>query len=399
MRPQVVGLAQRSPQRQPFHPAVRSRRGEAAAALATCAVVLQLAAAQATLIVALVLTFTGRISRWRPQWLGIPAAAGFVWLLADGLRPAFAGFASEPRQLVGALSAPGGLTHLAATFSDAAHWLPAQLPLALIAGSAEAAILLRIGRQRGSGSASPQWRPGLIACVRRRLAANAMAAGHTATAHGCAVGIDAAGQRAMLSWAQAERGVLISGTTTAAVIEAALPVACAALRRRKAVVVVDVAGAETCDLVAALATSLAVRATVLEAFGLAQPGQPAAALGDAIRRRDVLLISALTAPARALADLASLLSSMRDLQLRGDCLAWIHGCERGHADVIGKLIALGSDTGTSVLLSTQDSAAASTLARLAEVAIVAQSTGSITMVSSSCAGVRFNGVPFRVAEQ
>jgi hypothetical protein len=64
----------------------------------------------------------------------------------------------------------------------------------------------------------------------------------------------------------------------------------------------------------------------------------------------------------AVADLTTVLSELRDQGLRGDCLAWVHGCEAVDRPSLAALLALGPATSTAVLLSTASPAAAASLA-------------------------------------
>jgi hypothetical protein len=233
----------------------RSRRGELAAAAGVAAVVLHLIFAQVTLVLLLCLLVVGRISRWRPLWLAAPAAAGTVWVAAIGAPRAAAGFVAGPGHvaayLAGALGHPGRLGHLLAAFSGVGHWLPRQLPLALAAAAAEAAIADwlgrlsrrgRAGRERAPGDAE-LYRPGLVVAIRGRLTAAALAAGEVVSRDGCGLGLDGASGRAVeLSWADAAGGVLLTCGDPRAGARASFPLAYAAVRRRKTVIVVDLSG-------------------------------------------------------------------------------------------------------------------------------------------------------------
>jgi hypothetical protein len=374
MRAQAAGLAERRPRRsRHFAPAGVSPRGEFAAALATAALLAQLLLAPVTLAVAGVADVVGRVSRWRPLWLAGPAAAGLAWVLASGPAKAIAGFVAGPRQLTGFLSAlPGSsarLAHLQAALAGAVHLLPRQLPLALVAGPAQAAVLAWF---RSRSAAVPEWwRPGLVAAIRRRTVSAALSAGHTVTADGCALGIEpATGGRAGLSWAEAERGVLASGADPDALLEVCLPVAGAALRRRKAVLVADLTGHGVAAAVTERARSVGV--TVRE-LAVAAPGPAGlegvmAATGLAIRYRQAAV---LPPDGRTVSGLAAVLAGLADAGLRGDTLAWIHGFGPADAGSIGEIIALGSAAGCGVLLSTTSPAAAASVAAATEVIVAA----------------------------
>ena len=118
-----------------------------------------------------------RLTRWRPAWLAVPAAAGLLWLLAIGPRAALAGFTDGPRQvlgyLAGAAAHPGRLAHLGPAFTGIGRWLPRQAPVALLLASAETAIACR-ARWPGSGRGGfPAARPGLLAVARRQYTVRA----------------------------------------------------------------------------------------------------------------------------------------------------------------------------------------------------------------------------------
>ncbi|HEY6480175.1 MAG TPA: hypothetical protein VIZ00_09105, partial [Streptosporangiaceae bacterium] len=59
--------------------------------------------APVTLALSALLLAAGRLGRWRPSWLAVPAAAGIAWIAATGARRAAAGFAAGPRQVAALL--------------------------------------------------------------------------------------------------------------------------------------------------------------------------------------------------------------------------------------------------------------------------------------------------------
>jgi hypothetical protein len=71
-----------------------------------------------------------------------------------------------------------------------------------------------------------------------------------------------------------------------------------------------------------------------------------------------------------LADLAAVLGELRQWRLHGDCLVWVHGCAAADRRGLVRLLALGPDTGTAVLLSTASAAAAASIAPAARVLVV-----------------------------
>jgi hypothetical protein len=370
MRAQAAGLAERHPQRSRLLvQAGLSPRGEVIAALAVAALLTQLLFAQLTLVFAVSLTLTGRLTRWRPQWLTVPGVIGLAWVLSN-VRAAVAGFLAVPRALAPALAAgPGAeeLAHKALALSGTAG----QRPLALLAGTGEAWLLLWLGWRRMGAEPNRGWRPGLIAFIRRRVNVSTLAAGRTVTTDGCAIGVEpATGRLARVSWTESERGLLVCGAHPAALAELCLPAVAAALRRRMAVLIIDLTGSgQVARLVAELCGSLGVRVAALESLS---PAARASALGQAIRRRETVLVPAASG---AVADLASVLTRLSDLRLRGDTLAWIHGCEAADAVRLSALLALGPATGTRIVLSTASEAASAALATTVAVTVTAGPVG------------------------
>jgi hypothetical protein len=228
-------------------PADTSRRGELAAALVIAALLVHLLFAQLTLVLAATFWAVSRISRWRPLWLAIPAAAGLLWVLAIGPGRAAAGFTAGPGQvaayLAGIVGHPGHLLHLSRAFAGLSRWLPRQLPVALIAAAAEAAAASWLSRPRSGGAESPAVRPGLVVAVRRGYTTATLASGGVVTRDGGCIGLDeVTGRPAAISWPEAERGVLCAGPDAAALTETGFQLAHAAIRRRKAVIMIDLTG-------------------------------------------------------------------------------------------------------------------------------------------------------------
>jgi hypothetical protein len=496
-------------------------RGELTAALGVAALVAHLLVAQLTLLLLGCGLVTGRVSRWRPLWLAAPAAAGTVWVAAIGVSRAAAGFVAGPRQVTAYLARapghPGRLLHISAAFAGAGHWLPRQLPLALVAAAAEAALVSWLGWPAGRRAAgdSSGYRPGLVIAGRRRLSRTALAAGGLVTADGLGLGLDpVSGRPAELSWAEAEGGMLMICADQEAAARASFPVAWAAARRRKSLIVIDFTGSpwlagmlsSACaaadaplarfssagpgcyepfrshppgqaarlaaqmidwtgstepqqqagrrflgDAFAVLAAAPATPApaTVLDGLvALLEPaalrgamsgvpghvrhrgelaarvagsagalpaepatvaalgGQlrrlaasatgrwlrppaaaadpavadPAISVGRAVRERGGVAFSldgrAPDGPAAmvgrlAVADLAAVLRGLSELRLRGDGLAWIHGCEAVAPQILTELMTVGEATGTAVLLSTGSAAVAEQLIPAARVVVTA----------------------------
>ena len=213
--------AERAPRRARYLiPLGTPRRGEIIAVLAVAWLLAHLLLAQLTIVLAVVLAAVGRVTRWRPQWLAVPAGAGLIWVLAIGPAAAWAGFTAGPRQVVaylgGIVGHPGRLLHLTTAFAGLGQWLPRQLPLALILAAAEAAVLAWLSWLHTYSEAVRPPRPGLMAAARRRYAAAAIRSGGVVTADGGALGVDqAAGGRAAISWRAAEGVVLAVGAAGA----------------------------------------------------------------------------------------------------------------------------------------------------------------------------------------
>jgi hypothetical protein len=357
-------------------PGAGFRRGELAAGLATAAVASQLLFAPAVLLSAAALVVVGRVSRWRPHWLAAATAASVIWLFDIGLFPAVAAFAVGSRHLAGFLLAaairPRMLAHPGAMAAVASRWPAMALPAAMVAACFETWLVLWLVWWRPGARLQSRWlwRPGLVAVVRRRASAAALKAGHTVTRDGCAVGVATeTGKLASFTWAEATHGVLLTGEDREL---SGLAIACAALKRRKTVVILESAGPPAttrarggrdavAEAVGRLARAFGVPVTV------AGDGSAAAAISRAIRRRETVLIPAETrsadgAPRAAAADLAGVLSGLRDLGLRADCVTWLVGVELMDPASVGELLALGPVTGTVMVLSTADATAAAHLA-------------------------------------
>ena len=109
-----------------------------------------------------------------------------------------------------------------------------------------------------------------------------------------------------------------------------------------------------------------------------RPAPPVIRLGQAVRDRSCVLFSLGpgAAPAAmtgrlAVADLTAVLTGLRDQGLRGDSLAWVHGCEAIDRPSLAALLGLGPATGTAVLLSTSSPVAAASLAPAAGLVVAA----------------------------
>jgi hypothetical protein len=322
------------------------RRADLIAGLVTAGLLGHLLFAQLTLVLAAALYLTGRVARWRWTWLAVPAGAGLAWALAAGPGAALTGLVAGPRQvsayLAGIPGQPGRLLHLGAAFTGAGHWLPRQLPLALVLGAAEAGVAAWLDwLHTGAADARPA-RTGLIVAARRQYTRRAIHAGGVLTRDGSRLGVAADGSSAAVSWSEAEGGVLAAGGTSGpfllrngaggagpAVSPGPWPAGPpgpgpaatgfrfvhAAIRRRKPVVVVDLAG-QGAWLAGSLAAVSAAAGAPLHQFGPAGPGYY-----DPLRTGD---------PARAAALLAGLL----------DWSGGPDGRQRGCTAYLGELFAI-----------------------------------------------------------
>jgi hypothetical protein len=390
-------------------PAGLPRRGELLAVCAVALLVAHLLLAQLTLVLAVTFAVVARASRWRPWWLLAPAAAGLAWTLAVGPENALAGFAAGPATILWHLDGgrlAGQPAHPFAGFGAAGNWLPGQLPVALIAGAAEAALIGWLDWLHTDEWAVPPRRPGLVAAVRRAAAARAIRAGTVVTREGAALGVDpSTGAIAELRWAETTRGALIVGAAERDVSLAGLQIVHAALRRRKPVIVLDPGDAA---IARALDAACAATGTPLLAGAASQggggvpvavgpvagdrdaaagasrlwgraaqrEGQPeewqAVDLGRVVRERSAALLRADSAEsaARACADLASLARHLRRIGVDGDALVWLPRGELAPARALAELVRDGQDAGVSVVAGTTSPAAASELAELAGTVLI-----------------------------
>jgi hypothetical protein len=198
--------------------------------------------AQLTFVLALVFALLGKTTRWRLTWLILPAASGLVWTLTIGPSAAAAGFAAGPAQIL-RYCGSHGLAHDGGAFANAGDWLPGQLPLALIAASAEAAVAGWLDWLHTDEWAVPPFRPGLAAAIRRAVTARALHEGALVTRDGTSIGVEpATGAPVSLRWAEIAGGVLCAGSAGRDITATGFQVARAALRLRKPVIVLDLGG-------------------------------------------------------------------------------------------------------------------------------------------------------------
>jgi hypothetical protein len=271
--PAAVPVSQRSPRRARYLiPLSTPRRREILAALALLAGLGSLLFAPVTLGLAVAFYATGKITRWRPVWLAVPAACGVVWVLAIGPAAALAGFVAAPRAVVsllgGLVTDPARLTHLDAASTGSVSWFPGQLPIALILAAVIAAVAWWLDWLHTDEWRLPAPRPGLVSLCRRRFTTAFVKSGGVLTRTGACLGVDQdTGQPAAVSWREAGRGVLITGAVRRAASASGFQLVHAAIRLRKPVIVVDLAAGD--GLTASLAAVCAATGAPLQVFGTA----------------------------------------------------------------------------------------------------------------------------------
>ena len=242
---EVVTEAEQMPRRARYLvPRGLPRRDEFLAVCVVAVVLLHVLFAQLTILLAAAFYLITRATRWRLSWLAVPAAAGLAWTAAIGPRAAAAGFTAGPAQIADYLGASGHqashLLHFTAAFSGMATWLPRQLPLALVAGAAEAALAGWLTWLHTDEQDLPPARPGLIVAARRAAAIRAIRAGGVVTRDGACLGVTAeSGARVTLSWAEAAGGISVCGSSGPDVLTTGFQLVHAAVRRRKPVLAVD----------------------------------------------------------------------------------------------------------------------------------------------------------------
>ncbi len=281
MSAEVVTGAERKPRRARYLlPRGLPRRGEI---LAACVLVLlggHVLFGQLTMIMAALFYLITKLTRWRLWWLMVPAAAGLAWTVAVGPRAAAAGLAAGPAQVISYLGASGQqvhhLLHVTAAFAGMARWLPRQLPLAILAGAAEAALAGGLSWLHTDEWDVPPARPGLIAAARRAATARTIRTGGVVTREGGSLGVlPGSGARVALSWSEAAGGIAVCGSAERDVLTASFQLVYAAVRRRKPVFAVDLTGDP--DLPGQLAAVCAESGAPLQVFWDAGAERPAAA--------------------------------------------------------------------------------------------------------------------------
>jgi hypothetical protein len=220
------------------------RRGEILAACMVITVLAHMLFAQLTLVLATAFFLTAKATRWRASWLVVPALSGMAWTAVAGPRAALAGFADGPGKVASYLGAGGHqashLLHFTGAFSGMAAWLPRQLPLAIVAGAAEAALAGWLSWLHTDERDLPQPRPGLLVAIRRAAAVRSLRSGAVVTRHGGCLGIaPQSGARVALSESEAAGGVCVCGAAGPDVLMTGFALVHAAVWRRKPVLAVD----------------------------------------------------------------------------------------------------------------------------------------------------------------
>jgi len=248
MPAEPVSAAERAPRRARYViPRDTPRRGEFLAAIGIALVILHVIFAQLTLILALVFFGVTRVSRWRPVWLAVPAAVGLVWTLAIGPAAAVSGFTTGPARVAsylgGIFGHSGRLLHLGVAYADMGHWLPRQLPIALMAAAAEAGLAAWLDWLHTDEWDARPPRPGLIVALRRAVVTRSLRSGGVVTRSGACLGVDElSGGRAALSWPEMAGSVLVTGAPRSGTTTSSFQLVHAAVRLRKPVIVVNLGG-------------------------------------------------------------------------------------------------------------------------------------------------------------
>jgi hypothetical protein len=252
------------------------RRGQILAACVVAGMLAHVLFAQLTLVLAVAFAVVTRATRWRLSWLLAPVAVGVGWTLAAGPRAAAAGFADGPAKVAAYLGASGHqldhVLHFTAAFSGIGGWLPRQLPLALLTGAAEAAIIGWLSWLHTDEASMTQARPGLLVAVRRAATRRAIRVGGVVTRDGSCLGVAAgSGARVTLPWSETAGGVSVCGSAGPDVLGASFQLVHAAVRRRKPVFVVDLTADP--DLPGRLAAVCAAAGVPLRVLGAPAPGR------------------------------------------------------------------------------------------------------------------------------
>jgi len=390
MPPAVPLVSERPPRRARYLiPLGTPRRGEVLAALAVVAALAGVLLAPVTLLLLVAFCTTSKISRWRPLWLAVPACCGAVWLLAAGPGTAAAAFGAATRSVAAVFSRLLPDPPVLASLPGAEiHGLAGQFPVALIVAAAAAAFAWWVRWLHTDEWDVPAIRPGLVNFCRRRLTTASVRSGNILTRDGACLGVDrVTGGPAALSWHDAGGGVLVTGAAQAAVLASGWQLVHAAIRRRKPVIVVDLAGSQ--ELPGWLAAVCSATAAPLQVFGEARylpglrpaddelailrasppgrwlgPGQNGAApitLAEVVRRRMVVLFSldrrrygraAEVIAGLVAADIAAVYTALGRKGVAPEGVCWFTECDGVDAEALASLIAPGTQPGLATVLAT-----------------------------------------------
>ena len=393
MLPEAGPLPRRARQ---LIPAGFPRRGELTAACLVLLLLAHLLLAQLTLVLAVLFAVAGRLTRWRWYWLLTPAVAGLAWMVAAGPGEALAGFAVGPASVLAHLVGAPGAGHAArplAALDGIGGWLPRQFPVALPLAAAEAALAGWLAWLHTDEWALPSPRPGAVAALRAAWATRRIRSGSVLTSDGVALGIlPSTGAAVELTWPEMAGGVLVAGADAQEVMLTCLQFVHAAVRRRKAVIVLDDghenglahALAATCRATgtplrrgdgghgASRAAAVRTAATASQLWGRGtghsaaeSPDEPPPMdLGQVLSERSLALVPAGSADSAAAlaADVAALGARLRRIGVDGDGLVWVPAAERLPAPVLAALARDGAAAGLPVLAGAESPAAAAALA-------------------------------------
>ena len=271
MSARVATQAEQMPRRARYLvPKGLPRRGEFLAACVVVVVLAHVLFAQLTIALAVAFALTTRATRWRLSWLLVPVVTGVAWALAAGPRVTAAGFVAGPAKVAAYLGAGGHqlghVLHFTGAFTGIGSWLPRQLPLAIVTGAAEAAIIGWLSWLHTDEISMRPARPGLLVAVRRAAIRRAIRAGGVVTRDGSCLGVAAgSGSRITLSWSETAGGVSVCGSAEQDVLSTSFQLVHAAVRRRKPVVAVDLTGDRA--LPGRLAAVCAAAGAPLRVFG------------------------------------------------------------------------------------------------------------------------------------
>jgi hypothetical protein len=411
MPPAVPHPPEHSPRRARYLvPLGTPRRSELLAALATAAVLAGALFAPLALLLTGAFHAVSKLSRWRPVWLAVPAICGAVWLLATGPGTATAALAAAMRSVAALLShlalKPAALGRLRIAQG---RGLPSQFPVAIILAAGAAAVAWWVRWLHTDEWDLPPVRPGLASFCRRRWTAASVRSGGVVTRDGACLGVDrVTGRPVALSWRDAGAGVLVTGAARAPVLASGWQLVHAAVRRRKPVFVVDLAGSpQLPGMLAALCTATAAPLQVFGEGAAAryEPGQSLTAeelavlrasplgrwlgpepgatarirLAEVVRHRAVVLFSldqrshgraAEVIANLVAADIAAVYSALQRNGVPAEGLSWFTECAGVAPEALAWLAAPGSQGGLGCVLTTVVPATAATLAGQAGACVI-----------------------------